>query len=1083
MHHKEVFSGNFFLEASYCCSTMTNQYVIAFDQGTTSTRTILFDQQGQIGHIAQKELTQHYPKSGWVEHDPEAIYQDQKHTFEEVMQASGLTTRDIAAIGITNQRETTVVWNRHTGKPIYNAIVWLDKRTAPICEALKADGWERYIRKNTGLVIDSYFSGTKLRWILDQVDGAQQQAEAGDLMFGTIDSWLVYKFTGKHLTDHSNASRTMLYNIKTLNWDEELLMALNIPRIMLPEVQFSSADYGEVKYGEDTIPVYGVAGDQQASLFGQGGFKTGMAKNTYGTGCFMLLNTGKAPYFSKNGLLTTLCASLESDSVKYALEGSVFVGGASIQWLRDGLQLIDTAGETEDICSDIPPLEGLYVVPAFSGLGAPYWDGEAKGSIHGLTFNTGRKEVIKATVEALALQVKDVIDAMQEDSGKQLKTLKVDGGACANNYLMQFQADMLNAQVERPKMLEVTALGAAFLAGIKAGVWQQKELSQLQELDRCFVPEMLSRKRKQKYRGWQDAIQRTKSNQEETLEKKKKQPLRFSILDRKRMLKKVRNTKFDLVVIGGGVTGAGIALDAASRGLRVCLIEKNDFASGTSNKSTKLIHGGLRYLKQLEIGLVKESGTERAIVHKIAPHLVVPQKMLLPLIKDGQYGKLMTSIGLKVYDLLANVEGEDRRKMLDKAETLEVEPMLHEERLEGGGFYAEYRTDDARLTIELIKKAAAFGALCLNYVMMEEFVYDRSGQLTHIQCRDKNTEQEVLIESRTFVSATGPWVDTLRKKDGSMNNKRLHPTKGVHLVFDREKLPIRHSLYFDVPDGRMVFAIPRGRITYVGTTDTHYTGSLDRVVATKADAHYLLDAINATFPDINLTIDDIESNWAGLRPLIHEEGKDPGELSRKDEIFISDSGLISIAGGKLTGYRKMAQRVNDEVFKALSKKRQEKFGKSRTEHIPLTSHAMRDTEEVGAYKNELRDRLVALGITDDGYQAWYLTSTYGRQADIIVKKIDYFLNTDVYERLIRAELWYGVHKEMTNNLADFFVRRTGRLYFDLPSVIQYRELVLEDLVAYLEWDERRITTENMALDELLYDATHYYDADLPVNSI
>ena len=1059
---------------------MSQNHIISFDQGTTSTRTIIFDRQGKICHIAQKEVTQHYPQSGWVEHDPEEIYADQLATFEQVMQESGLTSDEIAGIGITNQRETTVVWDKKSGKPIYNAIVWLDKRTAPICDDLKAQDLERYINKNTGLVIDSYFSATKLRWILDHVDGAQKRAETGELMFGTIDSWLIYKFTGNHLTDHSNASRTMLYNINTLDWDDDLLTALNIPRAILPKVQHSSSDYGIVNYQNGQIPIYGVAGDQQASLFGQSGFKTGMAKNTYGTGCFMLLNTGKIPYYSKNGLLTTLCASLDDeDNVKYALEGSVFVGGASIQWLRDRLEIIETAAETETICNSIPPLDDLYVVPAFSGLGAPYWDSDAKGSIHGLTFSTGRKELVKATIEALALQVKDVIDAMQEDSGKQMKTLKVDGGACANNYLMQFQADILNAQVDRPKMLEVTALGAAFLAGIKAGLWTKKELAQIQENDRCFKPEMPSRKRKQKYRGWQDAIQRTKSNQEETLEKKKKQPLRFSMLDRKRMLKRARNKKFDLVVIGGGVTGAGIALDAASRGLSVCLVEKNDFASGTSNKSTKLIHGGLRYLKQLEIGLVKESGTERAIVHKLAPHLVVPEKMLLPLIKDGQYGKIMTSIGLKVYDLLANVEGDDRRKMLGKRETLAIEPLLNPETLEGGGFYAEYRTDDARLTIELVKKAAGFGALCLSYMKMEDFVYDSNGLITQVSCRDMNTGDDVTIESRTIVSATGPWVDTLRKKDQSMNNKRLHPTKGVHLVFCREHLPVKHSVYFDVPDGRMVFAIPRGRITYVGTTDTTYTGSLDRVVATEADAHYLLDAINITFPDIQLSIEDIESNWAGLRPLIHEQGKDPSELSRKDEIFISDSGLISIAGGKLTGYRKMAQRVNEKVLEALSKKGKENFERSRTEHITLTSHAMRDSEEVEAYQNDLRDRLVTIGVTDEGYQAWYLSATYGKQADVIFKRINYFLNNDVYERLIRAELWYSVHKEMTNSLADFFVRRTGRLYFDLPSMTKYRQLVLDDMASYLDWDETRITSENTTLDNLIYDATHYYDADLP----
>ena len=368
----------------------------------------------------------------------------------------------------------------------------------------------------------------------------------------------------------------MLYDINTLQWDEELLEAMQIPVTMLPRIQPSASDFGTVKYNDFEIPIYGVAGDQQASLFGQGGHKSGMAKNTYGTGCFMLLNTGKKPYFSKNGLLTTLCCTLEEEKIKYALEGSVFVGGASIQWLRDSLHLIEEASETEAICESIPPLKDLYVVPAFSGLGAPHWDGNAKGSIQGLTFNTGRKEIVKATVEALAYQVSDVIEAMIEDSGKQMKSLKVDGGACANNYLMQFQADILGAEVDRPKMLEATALGAAFLAGIKAKISFHE--------------------RKIRKNGWENAVLRTKSGYAEKLEKEKS-PLRFSIADRKRTLKKAKTQKFDLVIIGGGVTGAGIALDAVSRGMSVCLIEKNDFASGTSNKSTKLVHGGLRYLR------------------------------------------------------------------------------------------------------------------------------------------------------------------------------------------------------------------------------------------------------------------------------------------------------------------------------------------------------------------------------------------------------------------------------------------------------------------------------------------------------
>jgi len=1062
-------------------TTMSKEYIIAFDQGTTSTRAIIFDKKGAICGIAQKELTQQYPQSGWVEHDPIEIYTHQQDVFKEVIKNSTITIDQIAGIGITNQRETTVVWDKTTGEPIHNAIVWLDKRTSGICENLKAQGLEKYVAKNTGLVIDSYFSGTKIRWILDHVKGAQERAEKGELLFGTIDSWLIWKFTQgkKHLTDHSNASRTLLYNILHLEWDKKMLSALQIPEVMLPTVQHSSSDFGSLSYNGLQIPIYGVAGDQQASLFGQGGYKSGMAKNTYGTGCFMLMNTGKKPYHSKNGLLTTLCASLPTDAVKYALEGSVFIAGASVQWLRDKLQVIEQAKDTEAICKATPSSDDLYVVPAFAGLGAPYWDMKAKGAIYGLTLDSGKNEIIKATIDALAYQTRDVLEAMVEDSGKQMKALKVDGGATANNYLMQFQSDILNVEVDRPKMLEVTALGAAFLAGIQAGIWNKKDISKLREIDTLFTPEITEYERSKKYTGWKHAVARTKSSNLNMLSVKEEGAIRFSVLDRQSQLQRAKKERFDLIIIGGGVTGAGIALDASSRGMNVCLIEKNDFASGTSNKSTKLIHGGLRYLKQMEIALVKESGSERATVHKLAPHLVVPEKMLLPLIEGGTYGKMMTAIGLKVYDFLANVEGEDKRKMLSAEETSNKEPLLDKEHLVGGGYYAEYRTDDARLTIELLKKAASYGACIINYCEMKSFNYDEDGKIKSLHCFDYNAKTSFKLKAHNYVSAAGPWVDLLREKDHSKDTKYLHLTKGVHIVFSRERFPLTQPIYFDVPDGRMIFAIPRGRSTYVGTTDTNYSGNLNRVVATTKDAHYLLNAVNNMFPSVQLTIDDIESNWAGLRPLIHEDGKDPSELSRRDEIFVSKTGLISIAGGKLTGYRKMAQRVIDTVLKHVSEKKKTHLVASHTERIPLTSCPLRDTKAVETYQKEIEQFLKTYMIQDTNH-SWYLASTYGKQADDIIKKIDYFLNESAEERLIRAELWYSVHHEMTNSLADFFVRRTGRLYFDIHSVHRYRQLVQEDLVKYLGWDEARVEKENQWLDILLKDASHYYEKEIEV---
>ncbi|NVJ89144.1 MAG: glycerol kinase GlpK [Flavobacteriaceae bacterium] len=1051
---------------------MHKKYVVAFDQGTTSTRTIIFNKEGEIVATAQKELTQYYPKTSWVEHDPEEIFKDQQETFHAALKRANINLFEIDSVGITNQRETTVVWDKISGKPIYNAIVWLDKRSETICNHLKQQGLQVYIQENTGLVIDPYFSGTKLKWILDNVEGANEKAKNNELCFGTIDSWLIYKFTkGKHhVTDHTNASRTLLYNIKSLEWDETILNALEIPKSLLPYVQKSSSNFGNISIDGIEIPIHGVAGDQQAALFGQGGFKPGIAKNTYGTGCFMLLNVGESQVVSKKGLLTTLACSLPSEKINYALEGSVFVGGASIKWLRDKLNLIKSASETEEICNNIPPLKDIYVVPAFAGLGAPYWDSNAKGSIYGMTLDTRKNEIIKATVESLAYQTRDVLDAMIQDSGKEIIALKVDGGASANNYLMQFQSDILNVDVDRPKMIEVTAFGAALLAGLQSGFWHKDAIEKLRISDKVFTPEMKTKQREKKYKGWLKAVEKTITKSAEI----KKEDLRFSNLDRDKILKKIVTKNFDLVIIGGGVTGAGIALDASSRGMKVCLIEKNDFASGTSSKSTKLIHGGLRYLKQLEIGLVRESGSERAIVHKLAPHLVIPEKMLLPLTEGGTYGKMMTAIGLKVYDLLANVGGDDRRRMLDKEETFYKEPLLDKKTVLGSGYYAEYRTDDARLTIELLKKAADFGATIINYCEMESFVYDSEGKIESLNCVDHNTGKKFNIRARNYVSAAGPWVDDIRKKDNSINHKYLHLTKGVHIVFPHEKLPIQQSVYFDVEDGRMVFAIPRGRVTYVGTTDTNYSGSLNRVVATKEDAEYLVKAANDAFPDINLKLEDIESNWAGLRPLIHEEDKDPSELSRKDEIFISKSGLISIAGGKLTGYRKMAQRILEVVVKELPTKRKKKLSKSYTDKIPLVTPNLNTYEEVDEFIIELQKELLSKGI-DNTYYAWYLASTYGKNATLILNRIEFYAKGSAIEKFVRAEVWYTIHYEMVNSLADFFIRRTGSLYFNITSVTQYFDLVQKDFIKFLGWDDLRIQEETQKMKLLIQDAKTFYD--------
>ncbi len=537
-------------------------------------------------------------------------------------------------------------------------------------------------------------------------------------------------------------------------------------------------------------------------------------------------------------------------------------------------------------------------------------------------------------------------------------------------------------------------------------------------------------------------------------------------------IQSMQSQEFDLLVIGGGATGAGIALDAAARGLKTALVEKRDFASGTSSKSTKLIHGGLRYLKQLDIALVRETGTERAIVHRLAPHLVLPEKMLMPLIKDGTYGYWSTSFGLWVYDVLAKVKGDDRRKMLSKEQALEHEPLLDDRILKGGGFYAEYRTDDARLTIELLKTAARKGGLALNYTQAIDFIYDDKKQVRGASVRDNITNESFNIKAKRVVSASGPWVDKLRKKNGSLSGKRLHLTKGIHLVFPHRKIPLNHTLYFDVPDGRMVFAIPRGKVTYVGTTDTEYKGDLNRVVSTKDDAIYLLNAINHALPTVKVDKNDIISNWAGLRPLIHEDGKSPSELSRKDEIFVSDTGLISIAGGKLTGYRKMAQRIVDLVDEQLP----EPFGPCPTKDIPLTEDSLKDAKAVEGYVQEMENRIKKLGLIS--YYGWYLVTTYGKQAETILEKMQEYSSDTPDIALLRAETWFGVHHEMVNSVDDLLVRRTGRLYFDIESIPPALDIVLVDMKNYLGWDEKRTQEERERMELLLKDATTYYEKEM-----
>ncbi len=545
----------------------------------------------------------------------------------------------------------------------------------------------------------------------------------------------------------------------------------------------------------------------------------------------------------------------------------------------------------------------------------------------------------------------------------------------------------------------------------------------------------------------------------------------FDANQRKKLIQQLVESQYDLIIIGGGITGAGIALDAASRGIKTALVEKNDFASGTSSKSTKLIHGGLRYLKQFEIALVREVGQERAVVHHLAPHLVKSEKMLLPLIKDGTYGKILTSVGLMVYDVLAGVEKVDQRKMLTLDETLEQEPLLDPDKLEGGGIYAEYRTDDARLTLEIMKTATRMGADIINYAEATDFIYDDQNKVRGITWRDNLTGKEYSLKSTYTISAAGPWVDEIREKNRSLYGKKLHPTKGVHIVVPHEKFPVKQSVYFDVPDGRMVFAIPRDRVTYIGTTDTDYHGDINDVRTEKVDVEYLINGVKHIFPEIQLSMDDVESSWAGLRPLIEEEGKSASQLSRKDEIFESESGLLSIAGGKLTGYRKMAERIIDLLGKRMKEDNGKKIPDCKTDKIMLAGSGFKDGQDVTNYESYIRGRVTEMGL--DPYYAEYLVGNYGKQVEEIFQIYKSRKEPDPEIRLALSELEFTVQEEAVHSIMDFFERRTGRLYFNINTIPKLIEPIFDYLSKNFGWSDDRRRHEQAWLEKSLKVASQF----------
>lgn len=538
----------------------------------------------------------------------------------------------------------------------------------------------------------------------------------------------------------------------------------------------------------------------------------------------------------------------------------------------------------------------------------------------------------------------------------------------------------------------------------------------------------------------------------------------FSYSKRPELIKELQEDHFDLIIIGGGITGAGIALDAASRGIKTALVEKHDFASGTSSKSTKLIHGGLRYLKQFHIKMVADVGKERRIVHKLAPHLVLPEKMLLPVLKNGSMGMLSISIGLKLYDFLAGVKGDDRRRMLGKRSTLKEEPLLPPERTKGSGLYAEYRTDDARLTIEIIKTAYQYGAACINYMEAKDFLYDNN-RVSGIKCYDVFSNNSFNVKGKHIINAAGPWVDEMRALNKSKKGKQLFITKGIHLVVPKEKLPVHHSMYFEVPDGRMLFLIPRDQVTYIGTTDTPYDGNKDVLEVGKEDATYLIEAVNEMFPNIKLNLEDIESSWSGLRPLIYEEGKSASEISRKDEIFISSTGLISMAGGKLTGYRKMAEKVVDKIAKKLSKSAGKQYPKCLTLRIPLNGNDFKGSREVAVYIEKI-SKVLATHMIPEKY-APYLVHNYGKQTDRILKALDSFTDNDPELKLLNSELSFCLNAEMVCEPLDFLERRTGRLYFWIGTVEKYKKGILTTFKEKFGWSDDQFENQERILSEAI----------------
>ena len=877
-------------------------HVLALDQGTTSSRAIVFRDDGGVAAVAQREFEQIFPRPGWVEHDPHEIWNSQLEVTLGAIKDAGLSAADIAAIGITNQRETAVVWDRATGEPIHNAIVWQDRRTADACERLKRDGHGELIRGKTGLVVDAYFSGTKVAWILDHVDGARARAERGELAFGTVDSWLIWKLTGGgHVTDASNASRTMLFDIHAGAWDGALCDLIGVPMPMLPEVRPSSGEFGTcVVDGLGGIAIAGVAGDQQAATFGQVCTRPGMAKNTYGTGCFLLANTGQRVVASNNKLLSTV-AWARDEAVTYALEGSVFIGGAVVQWLRDGLGIINSSSEVESLALSVPDNGGVYLVPALVGLGAPHWDPGARGAVFGLTRGTSAGHFCAGGARGDRVQRGG---SGRRDGGRRGNG--ADRVACRRRRVGERHADAVPgghaadpadpADGARDDGARRGVPGRSVGRGVGVG---RRDRAQLGGGSAVRAGDAGTR-------GGRVAVAVGRGGRA------------FERVGMKRddMIAAVRGreTPWDIVVIGGGATGLGSAIDAASRGFDVALFEGADFANGTSSRSTKLVHGGVRYLQQGNVSLVMEALKERGLLRQNAPHLVSDLAFIVPSYEWWEspfYG-----IGLKVYDMLAGRYGFGRSKMLSADRVTSAIPSIRTDGLRGGTLYYDGQFDDARLAINMATTAFKQGATVVNHTPVVGLLKDGAGQIEGVRVRDDEGGDEFGVRARVVVNATGPFVDGVRRMDRDDAGPMIAPSQGVHIVLDREFLPGDSAIMVPhTDDGRVMFAIPWHDVAVVGTTDTPVEEISLEPRALDEEIGFILETANR-YLSHPAERGDIRSVFAGIRPLVKAgAGDDTAALSREHTILIDpDSGLMTVAGGKWTTYRKMAEDVVDQAI-------------------------------------------------------------------------------------------------------------------------------------------------------------------------